>query len=322
VTESKRYPYSITRRRVLQAGALASAGFLLQRQASAADAPSRTLPLITKAIPSSGEKLPVIGVGTNAYGVSAPEELALRLEVLRHLPQLGGSVVDTAPAYGTSEAVIGDLVAQLGNRNKLFLATKVTARDGDVAGGKAMLEESFKRLKTQHIDLVEVHNLQGVAEMVPVLLEMKVAKRIKYIGITTSNDAQHEALAAAMRQYPLDFIQVNYSLGDRESGATILPLAQERKIAVLLNVPFGGRRGSNLFARVKDKPLPDWAAEFDATTWAHIFLKYAVSHPAVTCAIPGTTKLAHLEDNQRAARGRLPDAAMRVRIEKFWDGLG
>ena len=313
--------HRFTRRRVLQAGALASAGFVLQRQGLAADAHPKALSLITKPIPSSGEKLPVIGIGTNAYGVSAPEELALRREVLRHLPQLGGSVVDTAPAYGTSEAVIGDLVAQLGNRSKLFLATKVTARDGDIAGGKAMLEESFRRLRTQHIELVQVHNLQGVAEMLPVLLEMKAAKRIKYVGITTSNDAQHEALAAAMRQYPLDFIQVNYSLGDRESAAAILPLAQERRIAVLLNIPFGGRRGSNLFARVKDKPLPDWAAEFDATSWAHVFLKYAVSHPAVTCAIPGTTKVAHLEDNQQAARGRLPDAAMRARIEKFWDGL-
>jgi len=308
-----------TRRDVLQAAALASAGIMLQQQSFAADA--KTLPLITKPIPSSGEKLPIIGIGTNAYGVSAAEELAARREVLKQLPEFGGSVVDTAPAYGTSEVVIGDLVAQLGNRNKLFLATKVTARDGDVASGKAMLEESFKRLKTQHIDLVQVHNLQGIAEMVPLLVEMKAAKRIRYVGITTSNDAQHEALAAAMRQYPLDFIQVNYSLGDRESAATILPLAQERKIAVLLNIPFGGRRGSNLFARVKDKPVPDWAADFDATSWAHVFLKYAVSHPAVTCAIPGTTKLAHLEDNQLAARGRLPDAAMRVKIEKFWDAL-
>jgi aryl-alcohol dehydrogenase-like predicted oxidoreductase len=308
-----------TRRDVLQAAALASAGIMLQHSSFAADA--KALPLITKPIPSSGEKLPVIGIGTNAYGVSAAEELAARREVLKQLPVFGGSVVDTAPAYGTSEVVIGDLVAQLGNRNKLFLATKVTANEGDVAGGKAMLEESFRRLKTQHIDLVQVHNLRGIAEMVPVLVEMKAAKRIRYIGITTSNDDQHEAIAAAMRQYPLDFIQVNYSLGDRESAATILPLAQERKIAVLLNIPFGGRRGSNLFARVKDKPVPDWAADFDATSWAHVFLKYAVSHPAVTCAIPGTTKLAHLEDNQQAARGRLPDAAMRVKIEKFWDAL-
>jgi len=275
----------------------------------------------TRAIPSSGEALPVVGVGTNAYGVTAAEELAARREVLQRLPQLGGKVVDTAPAYGLSEAVIGDLVSQIGNRQQLFLATKVTARNGDVAAGKAMLEESFKRLRTDKLDLVQVHSLQGTDEILPLLLEIKAAKRIRYLGVTTSNDGQHEGLMKAMRKYPLDFIQVNYSLGDRESAVEVLPLAKERGMAVLLNVTFGGRRGVSLFSRVGERPLPAWAAEFGASSWAQVFLKYAVSHPSVTCAIPGMTKLKHVEDNLGAARGVLPDAGMRKRIEQFFDSV-
>ena len=308
----------LNRRDVLQMGMLATASALLARPALSAE---KELPLLTKPIPSSGEALPVVGVGTNAYGVTGAEDLAARREVLQRLPQLGGRVVDTAPAYGLSEAVIGDLVSQLGNRPQLFLATKVTVRDGDVAGGKAMLEESFKRLRTDKLDLVQVHSLRGTDDIIPVLLEMKAAKRIRYIGVTTSDDGQHEGLMQAMRKHPLDFIQVNYSLGDRESAAQVLPLAKERGTAVLLNIPFGGRRGTSLFSRVGERALPAWAAEFGATSWAQVFLKYAVSHPSVTCAIPGMTKLKHVEDNLLAARGVLPDAAMRKTIEKFWDEL-
>jgi aryl-alcohol dehydrogenase-like predicted oxidoreductase len=310
--------YTLNRREVLHMGMLATAGALLAQSAVGAEKES---PLLTKPIPSSGEALPVVGVGTNAYGVTGAEELAARREVLQRLPQLGGKVVDTAPAYGSSEAVIGELVSQIGNRQQLFLATKVTVSNGDVAAGKAMLEESFKRLRTDKLDLVQVHSLRGTDEIIPVLLEMKAAKRIRYFGVTTSSDGQHGALMETMRKHPLDFIQVNYSLGDRESAAEVLPLAKERGIAVLLNIPFGGRRGSSLFARVAERPLPPWATDFGASSWAQVFLKYAVSHPAVTCAIPGMTKLKHVEDNLAAARGVLPDAAMRKRIEQFWDGL-
>lgn len=312
----------VTRRQALGAMALAGASLLLQRRVLASAGAMKSLPLITKTIPSSGASLPVVGVGTNAFGVSGAEELAARREVLSLLPELGGSVVDTAPAYGSSEAVIGDLVSQLGNRKQLFYATKVTARAGDAAGGRAMLEESFKRLRTDHIELIQVHSLQGVDEMLPVLQEFKVARRIQYTGVTTSQGSQHKELAAVMRRHPLDFIQVNYSLDDRAAAEEILPLAQERKIAVLVNVPFGGRRGRTLLTRVANQPLPDWAAEFDATSWPQVFLKYVVSHPAATCVIPGSTKTRHLEDNLRAARGRLPDADMRRRIEQYWDKLG
>lgn len=310
---------SMTRREVLQLGALGGAGLALSRQVFAAE--SMSLPLITKPIPRSGQKLPVIGLGTNNYSVTSAEDLAMRREVLRHMPQLGGSVVDTAPAYGRSEEVIGELVQGLGNRDKLFLATKVTAPGGSAAAGRDMIEESFRRLRTDHIDLIEVHSLSGVTEMIPVLEELKAAKRIKYLGITTSSDRQHADLADAMRKYRLDFIQVNYSLDDREAAAEILPLAQQRKTAVMLNIPFGGRRGSNLFSRVANHALPEWAADIDVRSWAQFFLKYVISHPAVTCAIPGTTKLQHLQDNQAAGRGRLPDAQMRKRMEKFWDEL-
>lgn len=310
---------SVSRREMLQLGALAAAGTLLPRHVLSAESQP---PLLTRPIPSSGEVLPVVGVGTNNYGVSAADELAARRAVLQRMPQLGGRVVDTAPAYGMSEAVIGDLVAQIGNRQQLFLATKVTVRNGDVAASKAMLEESFKRLRTDRIDLIQVHSLQGTDQIIPVLLEMKAAQRIRYIGATTSNDSQHGELMQAMRNHRLDFIQVNYSLGDRESAAEVLPLAQDRGMAVLLNVPFGGRRGSSLFARVAERPLPPWAGEAGITSWAQFFLKYAVSHPAVTCAIPGMTKLSHLEDNLAAARGTLPDAGLRKKMEEYWDALG
>lgn len=260
----------------------------------------------------------MIGLGTNRYGVTDDAELAARRAVLRRLPELGGSVVDTAPAYGRSEEVIGDLVRELHNRDRLWLATKVTADDGAAAGGRAMLEESFRRLRTDKIQLVQVHNLRGVREMLPVLREHKKAGRLRYVGVTTSRDEQYGELLEVMRREPLDFIQVDYSISDRNAADKVLPLAAERKIAVLVNLPLG--RG-NALAKVKDAPLPAWAAEIDARSFAQLFLKYVVSHPAVTVAIPGTTKVEHLEDNLGAARGRLPDAAMRQRIEKLFDAL-
>jgi aryl-alcohol dehydrogenase-like predicted oxidoreductase len=308
-----------TRRDVLQAGALAGAGSILSPFAASHAAEQRAL--ITRSIPSSGEQLPVVGLGTNNYSVTAAEELAARRAVLEKMPQLGGKLIDTAPAYGRSEEVIGELLAKIGNRDRFFLATKATAPNDDVAAGEAQIERSFKRLRTDRIELIQVHSLTGVDVLVPVLQELKGAKRIKYVGATTSEDGQHAAIAGAMRKHKLDFVQLNYSIDDREAAQSLLPLAQERGIAVLVNLPFGGRRGSNLFARVSGRPLPTWASEFDATSWAQFFLKYVVSHPAVTCAIPGTTKISHLEDNQLGARGRIPDASMRKRMEALWDGL-
>ena len=312
--------YDASRRRLLQAGVAAGVGLVASRArlGRAAD----TLPLIKKPIPSSKEMLPVVGLGTNNFDVGDPAEIAARKEVLQALPELGGSVVDTAPLYGRSEAVIGGIVAELGNRNRLFLATKVMARDSDGSDGKASIEESFRRLRTDHIDLLQVHNLAGVELLIPVLQDLKKSKRIRYFGITTSNPAQHPQMMELMRRYPLDFVQVDYSIDNREVATSVLPLALERQIGVLVNSPFGGRRSAaSIFGRVANKPLPDWATEIDAQSWAQVLLKYVVSHPAVTCALSGTTQVKHLDDNQRGARGRLPDAALRARMEKYWDSL-
>jgi aryl-alcohol dehydrogenase-like predicted oxidoreductase len=308
--------FAFTRRDLIATGMLTGAALLSSRIVPGAE--TGELPLIKKPIPSTGEKLPVIGLGTNNFSVSAPADIAARREVLEHMPQLGGSVVDTARIYGQSEAVIGDLVASLGNRDRLFLATKVLANSTNA--GKASLEESYKLLKVTRMDLLQVHNLAGVDLMVPLLQEWKKAGKVRYIGITTSSPGDHVRMVQYVRQYPLDFIQVDYSIGNRGAADELLPLAQERRMAVLVNVPFGGRRGGNVFTQVKGRALPPWAADIDAQTWAQFFLKYVVSHPAVTCAIPGTTELQHLEDNQRAGHGRLPDAAMRRRMEELWDG--
>ena len=308
-----------TRRFVLQAtGAVVGVGLLTARASLSAAADS--LPLIKKPIPSSKEMVPVVGLGTNNFDVGEPADLAARKEVLQGMPGLGGSVVDTAPLYGRSEAVIGNLVAELGNRDRLFFATKVMSRDSDGADGKASIEESFRRLRTERIDLMQVHNLAGVEQLIPVLQALKQAKRIRYFGITTSNPAQHPQMMELMKRFPLDFIQVDYSIDNREVANSVLPLALERHVGVLINSPLGGRRGAaSVFSRVANRPLPDWAAAIDAQSWAQVFLKYVVSHPAVTCALSGTTQLKHLDDNLRGARGRMPDAAMRVRMEKYWD---
>jgi aryl-alcohol dehydrogenase-like predicted oxidoreductase len=186
-----------------------------------------------------------------------------------------------------------------------------------------VIEGGFKRLQVDQLDLLQVHNFYGTDVFIPEFEKLKAAGRVRYIGVSTSTDAQYEQLKAAMRTYPLDFIQVDYSIDNRSAADEILPLALETKVAVLVNMPFGGRRNAaSTFARVKDKALPAWAADIDATSWAQVFLKYAVSHPAVTAAIPGTTKIGHLNDNQQAARGRLPTAQQRAEIEKYWDSLG
>lgn len=311
----------MTRRDMMRITALAGAGCALNPLSSVHAASSEQLALITRPIPSSGERIPVIGLGTNNYSVTDAQELATRREVLERMPELGGTLIDTAPAYRRSEEVIGKLLAQIGNRERFFLATKATASDGDVAAGKAMIEESFRRLRTERIELIQVHSLIGLDALMPVLQDLKAAGRIKYVGATTSDDGQHAAMAGALRKYRLDFVQLNYSIDDREAAANLLPLAQERGTAVLVNIPFGGRRGSNLFSRVRGRSVPAWTGELDIESWAQFFLKYVVSHPAVTCAIPGTTKRSHLEDNQGAARGRLPDANQRKQMEVFWDGL-
>ncbi len=309
-----------SRRDAIKAGLLAGAGLAMGRAPLSAETPQELG--LAKPIPSTGEQIPVVGLGTNRYGVSTAEEMAPLREVLRRMAELGGKVVDTAPSYGRgrSEEVIGELVEELGIRDQLFLATKVTAPDGNVEEGLRQLNESFRKLRTDGIDLMQVHNLRGTDAIMPVLQEWKQEGRLRYLGVTTSSTGAHEALMETMRRHPLDFIQVNYSLGSRAAADAVLPLARDRGMAVLLNIPFGGGRRS-MFSTVSGRELPDWAAEFGAESWAQFFLKYLISNPAVTCPIPGTTDVGHLEDNQGAARGGLPDAAMRRRMEEYWDGL-
>jgi aryl-alcohol dehydrogenase-like predicted oxidoreductase len=312
------------RREVIKTGlaiaGMSSLGALAQGAKPKEEAPKMpATPLLTKAVPSTGERLAVIGVGTNNYSPTTPEERAARREVLKGLTSAGASVIDTAPAYRQSEEVIGDLLADIGNRKQAFIATKVTADKGNLAQGMAMIEESKRRLRTDVLDLVQIHSLNGVDVLFPHLNELKRKGEIRYVGITTSSGSQHDAMIELIRTQPLDFIQVDYSLANRAAAEDVLPAALERRVGVLINLPFGGRRDGNLFSRIGNAELPDWAAEIDAKSWGQLFLKYVISHPAVTAAIPGMTKLAHLEDNLNAARGRMPDAAMRARMEKYWD---
>ncbi|HEY4213297.1 MAG TPA: aldo/keto reductase [Steroidobacteraceae bacterium] len=280
---------------------------------SAVAAEASALPLITKTIPSSGEKLPVVGIGTNQYSVTAPQDVAARREVLSELPKLGGKVVDTAFGYGSAEIVIGRLVKALGNRKELFIATK-TPLFGSVPPGAGALEQALTRLDMQEIDLLQIHNFYHTEELFPVLVDAKKAGKIRYIGVTTSSPSQHRDLITALTTRKLDFIQVDYSIED-QAAEKVLEVAHEKGVGALINVPLGRR---SLLAKVKDKPLPDWAKDIDATSWAQVLLKYTIAHPAVTAVIPGTTKLEHLKDNQLAGHGRLPDAAFREKIKAFW----
>jgi aryl-alcohol dehydrogenase-like predicted oxidoreductase len=297
-------------RRSLLAGAVAlGVGALLRRRLVAAEPPAvAAQPLLTKTIPASGERLPAIGIGTDSFRQSARDEI--RAELGR-MSELGGTVIDTAAAYGDSEALIGDALERLGARARMFLATKLVA-----SGGAESFARSLERLKTNRVDLLQVHNLNGVATLLPTLQRWKKENKIRYIGVTTSRVSQHADMIATMRAYPLDFIQVDYSIANREAAGTILPLAVERKMAVLVNLPFAR---SSLFREAAGRPLPPWAADIDVSSWAQYFLKYVISHPAVTCAIPGSTQMSHLIDNQAAGRGRLPDESMRRRMEAYWD---
>lgn len=306
----------LSRRDTLRGALALGAGALLSIPAlGAAAAP---LPLITKAIPSSGERVPAIGLGTDKFALD--ERAPIQAEIQR-MQQLGGTVIDTAAAYGDAETLIGEALA--GSRDRMFVATKLTAsgRDfrGDGLGGPQSFERSLMRLRTTKVDLLQIHNLDGVDTLLPQLREWQQAGRIRYLGVTTSRVAQHQQMIEYLRKYPLDFVQVDYSIDNREAAQTLLPLAQERHVAVLANVPFGF---GNVLRQAQSRKLPAWAADIDVTSWAQFLLKYVISHPAVTCAIPGSTQVAHLEDNQAAARGRLPDAAMRRRMEQYWDSAG
>jgi len=302
-------------RRHLLAGlaALPFAGPLLAQPASPASAALRTA-----RIPGAEVSVPIVGIGTaRRYAdPQGPEELTPLRETIARFVAAGGKVIDTAPSYGRAEEVVGQLVAELGLRDRLFLATKVGASSREE--GAAQIEESFRKLRTNRIDLFAVHNLRDVDNQLAILKDLKAAGRGRAIGITTSNDQQYEAFEAVMRREPLDAIQVDYALDNRNAAERILPLAREKGLAVMINLPFGRDR---LFAATRDRPLPDWAAAIGATSWAQIFLKYVLSHPSNPIAIPGMAQTRYVDDNLAAARGPVPDAAMRTRMEQYIDAL-
>ena len=314
-------PYSLSRRDIIRGAVAASAALALGPVIPIFAQGSAQQGLITKAIPSTGEQLPVIGVGTNQFGVQTPEEMATLQTVLENMIEQGGSVIDTARTYGRSEEVIGELLQNIGQRDRFFISTKTPIR-GAIRSPDEEVQEAFDRLQVETIDLMLIHNLHELDQLMPALIRAKEDKRVRYIGMSTSLPSQYGGMMEGMRRYPLDFIQVNYSLDDRSAEEEMLPLAMERKMAVMVNVPFGGSRSAQMmFSRVADRELPDWAAEIDANSWAQVFLKYLVSHPAVTVVIPGTTQVRHMLDNQGAGKGRLPDQAMRQEIERYWDAL-
>ena len=304
-----RHP-SVSRRELLKAGVALAAATL---------APSTVLAqteLLTRPVPSTGVRLPVVGLGTNRFRSGDPAWTARLRETLATFARLGGKVVDTAPSYGDSERAIGAILGETGLRDKIFLATKVDRDSIDEA--RQRLEASFAALATRRLDLVQLHNLRGAGTLLPWLREQQSASRIGHIGITSSSASQYAEMEAIMRREALDFIQVDYAVGNRGAEQRLLPLAADRGMAVLVNLPFG--RGAQ-FRAVGGRPLPGWAAEIDSNSWAQVFLKYVLGNAAVTCAIPGSTQPAHVEDNLGAARGRLPDAAQRQAIARYFDAI-
>lgn len=302
----------ITRRRFVQTmGAVASVG-MLSRSAGAQPA------VITRTIPATGEALPAIGMGSSrTFDVSLDDGSRERLgEVLKLFFEGGGTLIDSSPMYGNAESVLGQLLRDTPGRERLFSATKVWT-DGTSAGVDQM-QRSMQRMGVERFDLMQIHNLRSWTDHLPTLRRWQANEKLRYVGITTSHGRAHEDLYRILETEDFDFVQLSYSLGNRNVERRLLPLARDRGIGVIVNRPF--QRGS-LFQKVKGVDLPAWAAEYDISSWGQFFLKYAISHPAVTCAIPATAKPHHMRDNMGAGLGALPDGATRKRMEIFFDDL-
>ena len=308
----------LARRRVLAAGAGAALAAVLGRFPDAARAAEE--PLKTRPIPHSGEQLPIVGIGTAVIYDFAndPAKYAERRQVIQTLVAGGGRLIDTAHSYGAAEDRLGELIADLGVRDKLFLATKFSYNQ-DRAAATASFRNSLRRLKTSRVDLMQAWNVADANYDFGLLREWKQQGLCRYVGMTTSFDRAYPAIAKVLVREKPDFFQVNYSLGDRDAEDVLLPAARDVGAAVLTALPFGR---NSLFRKAGNRPLPDFAAEFGAKTWAQFFLKFLLSHPAVTAVIPGTDKPEYMVDNLQAGRGLLPDAAMRKRMVQFWDTLG
>ncbi len=278
---------------------------------------SPTQDLILRTIPSTGVKIPGVGIGGRNYrgAPDSPERAEFRATI-ETFHRLGGKLVDTSPNYGNSEEILGGIMKDLGVRNDLFLATKVDRRDRE--SGIERMERSFSLLGGDTIDLMQVHNMIATDVQLETMRAWKEQGRFRHIGVTTSSEQQYPDVEAAMKKHRLDFVQVDFSLGNREAAERLLPLAADQGVAVLTNLPFGRGR---MFAAVREHSLPSWATDIDATTWAQVLLKYIMSAPGTVIPIPGTTKPHHAEDNLGAARGRLPDANLRREMEQFIDPL-
>jgi len=275
-------------------------------------------PLTTRPIPSTGERLPAIGLGTwQTFDVGGDEQARAPLrQVLSTLAADGAKLIDSSPMYGSSESVVGDLVAALELRPQLFLATKVWTSGREE--GIRQMEQSFRRLRVQQLDLMQVHNLVDVAVHTRTLADWKQARRVRYVGITHYTSSAYREVERWLKGGNYDFLQINYSLDEPEAAERLLPLAQEKNAAVIVNRPFG--KGS-MFRRTRGRALPGWARELGIASWAQYFLKWIIAHPAVTCAIPATSKPEHMRDNLGAANEPLPDAAMRARMAEYFAAL-
>ena len=298
-----------TRRQIIQRTAIAAAmlalGPLLPSLVQAAAA------LRTRPIPATGEALPVIGLGTSiTHNIHLEDpQMERLLDVLRVLVEGGASLIDTAPSYGNAERVVGELGKRLGQRDRTFLASKVSSTGRE--RGLAQIEASFQALQTDTLDLIQVHNLQDTSTQLGLLRELKQEGRVRYIGVTHYLESAHDRLLETLKQERVDFVQFNYSVSERNAEKQLLPYCADNGIATLINRPF--TRG-NLLSRVKDKPLPAWAAEIDASSWAQLLLKFILAEPAVTAVIPATSNPRYMADNLLAGQGRLPDQRQRQLI--------
>jgi len=309
------WPLTASRRRVLSLGAgFAAAAWL----PAPGEAQTATSGLIARPIPHSGERLPVVGLGTSEVFEVGDDPVRRQAcaEVLKTLVAGGGTLIDTAPSYGNAESVVGDLLAATGLNSRVFLATKL--EDFDPRTAAAQLHGSLQRLRTGRIDLMQLHNVRDPHQDLAILREWKSQGLCRYIGITTSFGGDFDAVEAVVRRQKPDFLQVNYSLADRAAEKRVIPAAAEVGAAVLTDRPFAGNR---LFRAVRGQNPPEWAGDFDATSWAHFFLKYLIGSAAVTAVIPGTGNPEHMADNLGAGRGRLPDAQQRQRMVAFFEAL-
>ncbi len=279
--------------------------------------PAADKPVLRRAIPSSGEMIPVIGTGTAVIYESERSNVPLLTDSLKALIGGGGAVVDTSPTYGIAEKNLGEVMRRTGLRKQIFLATKISIT-GEEAGIRQW-EGSLRDMGVDSVDLLQVHNIRDTATHLKTIRRLRDEKKVRYVGITTSFDNAYGEFEKIVNSEKLDFIQIDYALDNRNAEERILPLARERGMAVMVNLPFGRGR---LFAKAKGRPLPDFAKEFDCTSWAQFFLKFLLANPAVTVIIPGTDRPEYAVDNLHAARGRIPDAKMRETMIKYWDGLG